>query len=112
MDDVCVAAFPLGPHTLLVEDNGHSATDSSALSKGTFAVSCSRGINAVHHLPGVPRRRDSGRPPKRGPQSAIQLPWKPSGTRTGRWTVAMGSPVKSCAERITRSAAPRSGLLT
>ncbi|WP_330321277.1 DUF6461 domain-containing protein [Streptomyces clavifer] len=46
MDDVLVAAFALGPHTLLVEDNGHSETDSSALSSGTFAVSCSKSINA------------------------------------------------------------------
>ncbi|PSM44650.1 Curculin domain-containing protein (mannose-binding) lectin [Streptomyces dioscori] len=46
MDDVCLAAFALGPHTLLVENNGHPGTDSSALSLGTFAVSCSRSINA------------------------------------------------------------------
>ncbi|MFE4449294.1 DUF6461 domain-containing protein [Streptomyces sp. NPDC056796] len=46
MDDVCLAAFALGPHTLLVEDKGHPATDSSALSQGTFAVSCSSSINA------------------------------------------------------------------
>ncbi|MFE1801254.1 DUF6461 domain-containing protein [Streptomyces sp. NPDC059517] len=45
-DDVCVAAFALGPHTLIVENMGHPGTDSSALSVGTFAVACSRSINA------------------------------------------------------------------
>ena len=54
----------------------------------------------------------AGRPDP-GPQvSAIQLPWKPSGTRLGRWTRATGAPAKSCAARTTRSAAPRSGSCT
>jgi len=44
--------------------------------------------------------------------SGIQLPWKPSGIRAGRWIRATGSPPKSCAARMTRSAAPRSGLCT
>jgi hypothetical protein len=44
--------------------------------------------------------------------SGIQLPWKPSGIRAGRWTRATGSPVKSCAAMMTRSAAPRSGSCT
>lgn len=46
VDDVRVAAFALGPHTLLVEDNGHFGMSSPALSKGTFAVSCSSSVNA------------------------------------------------------------------
>ncbi|MFD6286763.1 DUF6461 domain-containing protein [Streptomyces sp. NPDC060205] len=46
MDDVCLAAFALGPHTLLVENNGHPGTENAALSPGTFAVACSRSINA------------------------------------------------------------------
>ena len=41
-----MAAFPLGPHTLLVEDNGWQGVDSPQLSEGTFAVSCYRSINA------------------------------------------------------------------
>ena len=41
---------------------------------------------------------------------AIQLPWKPSGILSGRWTRATGWLVKSCAARMTRSAAPRPGL--
>src|SRR5690606_13547913 len=45
-------------------------------------------------------------------QPGIQFPVKPSGTRAGRWATATGSPVKSCADRITRSAAPLAGLLT
>jgi DNA-binding CsgD family transcriptional regulator len=44
--------------------------------------------------------------------SGIQLPWKPSGIRAGRWIRATGSPPKSCAARMTRSAALRSGLST
>ena len=44
--------------------------------------------------------------------SGIQLPWKPSGIRAGRCTRATGSAVKSWAARMTRSAAPRSGLWT
>ncbi|MEV6029030.1 DUF6461 domain-containing protein [Streptomyces sp. NPDC052036] len=46
LDDVRVAAFALGPHTLLVEDNGLLGINSPALSRGTFAVSCYRSINA------------------------------------------------------------------
>ncbi|MEV4968258.1 MULTISPECIES: DUF6461 domain-containing protein [Streptomyces] len=46
LDDVRVGAFALGPHTLLVEDNGHLAMSSPELSRGTFAVSCSSSINA------------------------------------------------------------------
>ncbi|MBQ0854747.1 Curculin domain-containing protein (mannose-binding) lectin [Streptomyces sp. BH-SS-21] len=46
MGDVCLAAFALGPHTLLVENNGHPGTENSVLSPGTFAVACSRSINA------------------------------------------------------------------
>jgi hypothetical protein len=42
--------------------------------------------------------------------SAVQLPWKPSGILGGRRTRAMGWLVKSCAVRMTRSAAPRPGL--
>lgn len=44
--------------------------------------------------------------------SGIQLPWRPRGMRAGRWTRATGWPVKSWAARMTRSAAPRSGLWT
>ena len=35
--------------------------------------------------------------------SGTQLPWKPYGTRTGRWTVATSGAVNSCASRITKS---------
>ena len=44
--------------------------------------------------------------------SGIQLPWKPSGIRAGRWIRATGSPRKSWAARMTRSAASRPGLWT
>jgi len=43
--DTVVAAFPLGPHTLLVEDAGYRGTESPGLSEGTFAVSCSMNVN-------------------------------------------------------------------
>lgn len=46
VDDVCVAAFALGPHALLVEDNAWAGVNSPELSAGTFAVSCYRSINA------------------------------------------------------------------
>jgi hypothetical protein len=45
-NDVVVAAFALGPHTLLVEENGWQGIGSPQLSEGTFAVSCYRSINA------------------------------------------------------------------
>lgn len=45
-DDACVAAFPLGPHTLLVEDNGQLALGTPELSAGTFAVTSYKSINA------------------------------------------------------------------
>ncbi|MER7470768.1 DUF6461 domain-containing protein [Micromonospora sp. NPDC000018] len=38
-EGLIVAAFALGPHTLLVEDGGHEAVDRPDLSRGTFAVS-------------------------------------------------------------------------
>ena len=47
----------------------------------------------------------------RGDWSGIQLPWKPSGIRAGRRVRATGWLVKSCAARMTRSAAPRSGVV-
>ena len=60
-----------------------------------------------------PRCRTAGppRPTEHGPPSAAsrcqasgsQEPWKPKGTRTGRWTVATGSPPKSRASRTTTS---------
>jgi len=46
VNDVVVAAFALGPHTLLVEDNGWQGVNSPELSQGTFAVSCYGGIKA------------------------------------------------------------------
>ncbi|MGW7576428.1 DUF6461 domain-containing protein [Streptomyces sp. NPDC054765] len=46
IDDLVVAAFALGPHTLLVEDNGWTGVNSPQLSQGTFAVSCYMSINA------------------------------------------------------------------
>ncbi|OON80128.1 DUF6461 domain-containing protein [Streptomyces tsukubensis] len=46
VDDVRVAAFALGPHTLLVEENGYAGIGSPALSRGTFAVSCYSSVNA------------------------------------------------------------------
>ena len=61
----------------------------------------------------VMARRGAGPPESGGIYwSGIQLPWKPSGIRAGRWTRATGSAVKSWAARMTRSAAPRSGLWT
>ncbi len=45
-DDRVVAAFSLGPHAMLVEDNGWSGIDLPELSRGTFAVSSFRSINA------------------------------------------------------------------
>ncbi|MFF5727586.1 DUF6461 domain-containing protein [[Kitasatospora] papulosa] len=45
MEDVRVAAFALGPHTLLVEDNGLLGIGSPALSKGTLAVSAYSSVN-------------------------------------------------------------------
>jgi uncharacterized protein DUF6461 len=44
--NMAVAAFALGPHTLLVEDNGYRGVDAPELSEGTFAVSCSMSVNA------------------------------------------------------------------
>jgi hypothetical protein len=44
--DTVVAAFPLGPHTLLVEVNGVRGVNSPELSEGTFAVSCYMSVNA------------------------------------------------------------------
>ncbi|MQY31350.1 DUF6461 domain-containing protein [Nocardia aurantia] len=41
-----VAAFALGPHTLLVEDNGWEGSNRPDLSRGTFAVSSYCSINA------------------------------------------------------------------
>lgn len=45
-DDTVVAAFGIGKHTLLVEDNGCEALDRPDLSAGTFAVTCHRSVNA------------------------------------------------------------------
>lgn len=44
--DTVVAAFALGPHTMLVEDNGYAGVRSPGLSEGTFAVSCYMSVNA------------------------------------------------------------------
>ena len=41
--------------------------------------------------------------------SGAQPPWKPNGTRTGRRIVAIGSPAKSCASRMTTSLRSRFG---
>ncbi|MFG2675538.1 DUF6461 domain-containing protein [Streptomyces sp. NPDC048445] len=46
VEDVRVAAFALGPHTLVVEDNGLLGIGSPALSQGTFAVSNYSSVNA------------------------------------------------------------------
>lgn len=46
VEDTVVAAFALGPHTLLVEENGWQGVNSPELSEGTFAVSCYLSINA------------------------------------------------------------------
>jgi uncharacterized protein DUF6461 len=46
VEDHVVAAFPLGRHTLLVEDNGWQGVHRPDLSAGTFAVSSFRNINA------------------------------------------------------------------
>ncbi|MEU0134744.1 DUF6461 domain-containing protein [Streptomyces sp. NPDC006296] len=45
VEDVRVAAFALGPHTLLVEDNGWLGIHSPALSAGTLAVSAYSSVN-------------------------------------------------------------------
>lgn len=50
MDSNVVAAFAMGPHTLLVEDNGYEAVDRPDLSRGTFAVSSYCSINADHRF--------------------------------------------------------------
>lgn len=86
-----------------------------------FARRCRRAGDAetgrcswrLRRLPGCPRT-----PVRAGLSlsgfywSGIQLPWRPRGMRAGRWTRATGWPVKSWAARMTRSAAPRSGLWT
>ncbi|PRY31651.1 DUF6461 domain-containing protein [Umezawaea tangerina] len=46
LDDHVVAAFALGPHVLLVEDNGREGVRRPDLSAGTFAVSSYRSVNA------------------------------------------------------------------
>jgi hypothetical protein len=46
LDDLIVAAFALGPHTLLVENNNWTGVNNPELSRGTFAVSSYRSINA------------------------------------------------------------------
>ncbi|MDN3354800.1 DUF6461 domain-containing protein [Actinomadura sp. DC4] len=48
MMDTAVAAFALGPHTLLVEDGGYRAVNAPELSAGTFMVSSYMSINADH----------------------------------------------------------------
>ncbi|MEK8170918.1 DUF6461 domain-containing protein [Streptomyces sp. M19] len=45
-EDTVVAAFALGPHTLLVEENGWQGTQSPEWSEGTFAVSSYMSVNA------------------------------------------------------------------
>lgn len=45
-EDTVVAAFRIGAHTLLVEDNGRQARDRPDLAAGAFAVTCYRNINA------------------------------------------------------------------
>ncbi|QUQ65206.1 hypothetical protein JJ691_29280 [Kutzneria sp. CA-103260] len=45
-EDTAVAAFPIGRHTLLVEDNGWAARERPDLSAGTFAVTCYMSVNA------------------------------------------------------------------
>lgn len=50
VDFQAVAAFALGPHTLLVEDNGFEAVNRPELSRGTFAVSSYSSINADHRF--------------------------------------------------------------
>ncbi|MER7475841.1 DUF6461 domain-containing protein [Micromonospora sp. NPDC000018] len=49
-DFMIVAAFPLGPHTLLVEDSGYEAADRPDLSRGTFAVSSYCSVNGDHRF--------------------------------------------------------------
>ncbi|MEU4645588.1 DUF6461 domain-containing protein [Micromonospora sp. NPDC023814] len=49
-DFMIVAAFPLGSHTLLIEDNGYEAADRPDLSRGTFAVSSYCSINNDHRF--------------------------------------------------------------
>jgi len=44
-DDHVLAAFGLGPHTLLVEDGGYQGATRPDLSRGTFAVSAYSSIN-------------------------------------------------------------------
>jgi hypothetical protein len=44
--NIVVAAFALGPHTMLVEDNGWEGVNRPDLSAGTFAVSAYCNINA------------------------------------------------------------------
>jgi hypothetical protein len=45
-EHTAVAAFRIGRHTLLVEDNGGEARDRPELSVGTFAVTCYMSVNA------------------------------------------------------------------
>jgi hypothetical protein len=45
-EGIRVAAFRIGDHTLLVEDNGWQAKGRPDLAAGTFAVTCYRNINA------------------------------------------------------------------
>lgn len=44
-DHVAVVVFRLGPHALIVEDNGYAGVFRPDLSRDTFAVSCYRSIN-------------------------------------------------------------------
>ncbi|WP_198545927.1 DUF6461 domain-containing protein [Actinacidiphila yeochonensis] len=45
--DAFAAAFRVGGHTLLVEENGWAGVNRPELSAGTFAVACFRNINAL-----------------------------------------------------------------
>ena len=45
--DPIMAAFPLGPHTLIVEDNGYLGIRTPRPSLGTFAVSCYASVNGA-----------------------------------------------------------------
>jgi hypothetical protein len=49
-EDMVAAAFAVGPHAVIVEDNGCRGQETPEISAGTFAVSCSVNVNGLAYF--------------------------------------------------------------
>ncbi len=49
-DDMIAAAFAVGPHAVIIEDNGTEGPETPGISAGTFAVSCSVNVNGLAYF--------------------------------------------------------------